>query len=106
MAEGTQNVSQDVNALKDDLQRLRQDVATLTESLKKVVEEGAGVGRAKAVEELEDLYGQLKEGYESLRKEGKRARSGLEKEIEERPFVALVGSLVVGIVLGKMMSTR
>ncbi len=102
----SQAIGQDINALKNDLNQLRQDVATLTETLKKVVEGGAEVGRAKAFEELEHLYGQFQQGYESLQREGRRARTGLEKEIEDRPFTALAGAFIVGIVLGKIMSAR
>ncbi len=101
-----ESVNQDVNTLKDDIQQLRQDVGTLAESLKKVVEGGADVGRSKAFEELEHLYGQFKEGYESLQREGGHARKGLEKEIEERPFTAIVGAFIVGIVLGKFILAR
>jgi ElaB/YqjD/DUF883 family membrane-anchored ribosome-binding protein len=99
-------VNQDVNTLKEDLNRLRNDVATLSDSLKKVVGGGAEAGRAKALEELENLFDQFKDRYDSLRQETKRARTGLEKEIEDRPFMALLGAFVVGVVLGKVMSSR
>jgi ElaB/YqjD/DUF883 family membrane-anchored ribosome-binding protein len=96
-------VNQDVNALKDDLKQLRQDVAAVAESLKKIVQGGAGADRANAPD---DLYGQFKEGYESLRQESRHARTAMEREIEERPFTALLGAFIVGIVLGKFMSVR
>jgi ElaB/YqjD/DUF883 family membrane-anchored ribosome-binding protein len=96
-------VNQDVNALRDDLKQLREDIATIAESLKKVVQGGA---RAVRANEPDDLYGQFKEGYESLRQEGKQARTVVEREIEERPFTALLGAFIVGIVLGKFMSVR
>jgi ElaB/YqjD/DUF883 family membrane-anchored ribosome-binding protein len=96
-------VNQDVNALRDDLKQLREDVATIAESLKKVVQGGA---KAVLPNQPDDLYGQFKEGYESLRQEGKHARSAVEREIEDRPFTALLGAFIVGIVLGKFMSVR
>ncbi len=99
-------LSQDISALKDDLNQLRQDVASLSDSLKKVVGSGAEAGRAKAVDELDRLYDQFKEGYESVRREGRHAKTGIEREIEDRPLTTLLGAFVVGVVLGKFVSTR
>jgi len=99
-------MNQDVDALKEDVRRLREDLASLTESLKKVAHGGAEIGRARAQDELERLYEQFQETYDSVRREGGRARTGLEKEIGERPFITLLGAFLVGIVLGKFMSAR
>jgi ElaB/YqjD/DUF883 family membrane-anchored ribosome-binding protein len=99
-------MNQDIEGLKEDVRRLRQDLAALTESVKKVAHGGAEVGRARAHDELERLYEQFQETYDSVRKESSRARTGLEKEIGERPFTTLLGAFVVGIVLGKFMSAH
>jgi ElaB/YqjD/DUF883 family membrane-anchored ribosome-binding protein len=102
----TSDVSQDIDALKEDIRQLRQDVASLTGSLKKAAHGGAEFGKARAQDELDRLYEQFKETYESVRQETDRAKSGFEKEIGDRPFTTMLGAFVVGMVLGKFMSSH
>jgi ElaB/YqjD/DUF883 family membrane-anchored ribosome-binding protein len=106
MNDQTIETRQDVDALKEDVKQLRRDLSSLSDTLKKIAHEGADIGRARTQDELERLYEQFKETYDSVRRETGRARTGLEKEIEDRPFASLLGAFVVGIVLGKFMSTR
>ena len=82
-------VNQDVNALRDDLKQLREDIATIAESLKKVVQGGA---RAVRANEPDDLYGQFKEGCTILcARRVSTHEPQWRREIEERPFTALLG---------------
>jgi ElaB/YqjD/DUF883 family membrane-anchored ribosome-binding protein len=105
MATDTKELDQDVESIKKDIKQLRQDMASLTADFKKVMQGGAEAGRERAQDELESLYDQFKETYGSLLREGGRAKTGLEKEIGDRPFTILLGAFIVGIFLGKSMST-
>jgi ElaB/YqjD/DUF883 family membrane-anchored ribosome-binding protein len=105
MATDTKELNQDVEAIRDDIKQLRQDLTGLTVDFKKVMQGGAEAGRDRAQDELERLYDQFKETYGSVLREGGRAKTGLEKEIGDRPFTILLGAFIVGIFLGRSMST-
>lgn len=96
----------EVQTLKDEVKQLRQDLGAVTESLKKVIRIGAKAGEAQAQEELDRLYEQFREKYDSVRREGSRVKTGIEREIEERPLTTLIGALIVGMILGKFVSAR
>ena len=105
MATDAKELDQDVEAIKKDIKQLRQDMASLTADFKKVMQGGAEAGSEQAQDQLGRLYDQFKDTYGSLLREGDRAKTGLEKEIADRPFTILLGAFVVGIFLGKSMST-
>lgn len=84
--------SEEVQALKDDLQTLRQDFAKLTESLKKSVREdvsaGADTARASAAQ---------------FQDRAREATRGLEAEVAARPLTSVAAAFGVGFLLGKLL---
>jgi ElaB/YqjD/DUF883 family membrane-anchored ribosome-binding protein len=98
--------SKEVEELKEEIRRLREDISSITDKMANVVRAGARVGSSQAREELDYLQDRFGETYESVRREGGRAVAGIEREIEDRPFTAIAGALVVGLLLGKFLSDR
>jgi ElaB/YqjD/DUF883 family membrane-anchored ribosome-binding protein len=92
-------VSDNVTALKDDLQRLRGDVGTLTSSLKEMGKETAtAAGRS-----LQSTATELQEGVQQ------RLDSGLafaRKSARERPLTTAAVVFGAGFLLGKLLQKR
>lgn len=96
----------DIEALREEVKELRNDVASVTDTLKKVLRSKAQEGETEVQGEFERLYDQFKETYDSVRRESSRVKTGIEREVEERPFTTLIGAFIVGMILGKFMAAR
>ena len=85
----------DVETLQAEIKKLREDFASLSETLRDVLRHGSTETIAKARESGERLWGEAR----------KHAR-GLTDEIEEKPVIAALTAFGVGIVLGMLFSHR
>jgi ElaB/YqjD/DUF883 family membrane-anchored ribosome-binding protein len=82
----------EIENLQRDLQALRQDVSSLTDSLKKMSAErvNAGLDSARA-------------SGEKFRQQAEEATRNLEQEIEARPFTSVLAAFGVGFIVGKLL---
>ncbi|GAB3678804.1 DUF883 family protein [Salinisphaera aquimarina] len=83
--------SAETEALKQDIERLKNDLSELAKSYKAEGEKRAQAG----VDSARDKYGELRE-------EALRRKQDLGSEIEARPFVSVVAAFGVGLLLGKL----
>ncbi len=82
-------------ALRSDVERLRADLVTITDTLKDI----AGVEGSAA-------YERVRQAAERARGESDRlARSAL-REVEQRPMTSIGISFVIGLLLGLLFSRR
>ncbi|MDT0634692.1 hypothetical protein [Spectribacter hydrogenoxidans] len=84
--------SDEVQALKDDLQTLRQDFSQLTESLKNNLRDELGAGADAARASAAQFQDRARE-----------ATRGLEAEVAARPLTSVAAAFGVGFLLGKLL---
>ncbi len=107
----------DFDNIRDDISRLRTDLAELSKQVK-----DRGTGYAKATtdrilatigKELEDLGGDKDRVLEKLRSEldnvqamGKQKVETVEQKIQENPVRSLLIAFIAGLVLGKVFDRK
>jgi ElaB/YqjD/DUF883 family membrane-anchored ribosome-binding protein len=89
------NMSEDVQALKEDLAQLRADLGSLT---------GKAAHQAKVMgrERLE----QMRHALAAAKAKGGAAVEGTQHQIEEHPWAAVAIAFGVGLVVGKLLLHR
>lgn len=97
--------SQEMDQLRQEMQQLRDDVRSLGGALSRVAESTKETGKERAQEEIDKLFRELTEAYDSAHERGSRTRASLEREIEDRPFTSVAGAFVIGMILGKLFSS-
>jgi ElaB/YqjD/DUF883 family membrane-anchored ribosome-binding protein len=94
MPDGKSNDDASIAALRDDLDRLREDVATLTHHLGSAGESAYDDVRRRAREASRSAGDAARERYQ-------QGRSGLESEIAERPLTIIGVAFAAGLLLGR-----
>lgn len=87
--------SSETDALKKDVEQLRADLATLTDSLKKRTNEQTQAGMSRARSRMHNMT-----------QEGERYARKCCEEIEARPFVSILAGLGVGMLLGWLFKRK
>lgn len=82
----------ETDALKQDIERLKNDLSELAKSYRAEGEKRAQAG----LDSARDKYG-------DLRDEAARHKQDLGSEIEARPFTSVVAAFGIGLLLGKLI---
>ncbi len=85
----------DIDALKEDLAKLRADLGALTDHLREV----AGAEGARA-------YERIRQGAERTQARAKEATTAASHQIEERPLTSVLVAFAVGLLSGLLLSRR
>lgn len=82
-------------ALREDIERLRADMAAIAKTLKTMGAEGGN-----------RVYERVREQAARARGEAEEAASNVGRQIEERPLTAVLTALILGAILGALISRR
>ena len=89
----------DLEAVKEDLSRLRTDLRDL---LRKLIETGkseTGVTKERVLDEIN-------EAFELTTERGKAAVQSLENKVQENPLISILLAFVIGFIFGKLFERR
>ena len=89
------DVEGEFGAVKDDLAKLRADIANLSAALKDLTSETVH-------EQLDSLKGRIDRATHDARDQGRQALDNLADHIEERPVSSVLIAFGVGILLGRL----
>lgn len=92
----TRNLEGEFDVIKDDLVKLREDIANLSSALKDVTSETVR-------ERMEALRGRIDELTGDARSQSRQAMDDLADRIEERPLTSVLVAFGVGILLGRLV---
>jgi len=93
------DLGKDVDAIKNDLDALRKDLASVLETIK-----GTAKNRAESeIEALQKRLNQIAGNVQTSSREGLRA---VESEIGDKPLVSVAIAFAVGMVLGRLFDRR
>ena len=88
-------MDKDVDALRDEITALRNDLSAVVHTIKDM---GAERGTA-AYERMQQAAGQA-------RAQGKRAADSIADGVEQKPFTSLASAFGIGLLLGLLFSGR
>ncbi len=111
----TEKREKDMDALKTDIAALREHIASLAASVKKLAEEKSG--DASPAAEQEDLKGEggafgeqwhirwtdFQQKFEEVRDRGEKAVKELAVEIERHPFGSIAAAFGIGFIIAKLL---
>jgi ElaB/YqjD/DUF883 family membrane-anchored ribosome-binding protein len=99
-------IKTEVETLKQDIGRLREDLADL---LKAVRDEGGrrvGETKQRLREEAMNRIDDFKEVLDNARQFGQKACREAQKKIEQRPIATLLTAFGIGVIVGRLMLRR
>ena len=88
----TIDISKDIDRLRSEVDELRQDVAAYAHSAREM-----GLARGHDALERAERFGR------HARKRVRRAEKQFSRNVEERPFVALIAAIGIGFLIAKLL---
>jgi ElaB/YqjD/DUF883 family membrane-anchored ribosome-binding protein len=82
-------------ALREEIERLRADMAAIAGTLKNMGIEGGS-----------KVYERVREQAERAKGEAEQAATAVGRQIEERPLTAVITAFILGAILGALISRR
>lgn len=95
----TGNYSEEMGAVKSDLQTLKDDLATLTKSVKADAQANALELRANAKTKLDAARANAVEA-------GTKGRKKAQATIQDNPIVSIAATAGLGLIIGALMARR
>jgi ElaB/YqjD/DUF883 family membrane-anchored ribosome-binding protein len=97
---------QELQRIKDDLSRLRADVAEMTGTLRELGLGKAANARRSVEEDLKQARDEILRRASAVQDSAERAVDGLGTGIGERPFTSLLTAFGVGFIIAKLLGAR
>ena len=95
----TGNYSEELGAVKSDLQTLKEDLATLTKSVKADAQANAKELRANAKTRFDEARDNAVEA-------GTKGRKKAQTTIQDNPIVSIAATAGLGLMIGALMARR
>lgn len=86
---------QDVDKLRKEMDQLRNDMRSITDTLKTM-----------ATDRGERGYEQVKASVDQARDGARRASHAVESQIEDKPFSSVLLTFVIGLITGLLVQSR
>lgn len=96
----------DFDAMREELAKLRADVAGFADHLRSFSTAAAGAARRATQEKGEELREDIDGTIDDLLKQGNETLKDTKARIEERPLTAVLIALLVGFVLARLLDRR
>lgn len=93
----------EINIIREDLGKLRQDVAELTKALKDLASDRADTAKAQFKNGVSEARERLKQQASKAGEQGREYYDAFEKQLSERPFTTLLASFGLGFVIAKIL---
>lgn len=100
------NVKQEIDTLKSDVAKLRDDIGELVSALVDLVGDKAAATRTRVESEAKERLDELRAALERARERGGRAVGQMEHQIEERPLLSVLAAFGIGLILGKLLDRK
>jgi len=97
------NLKEELETLKADVGKLRNDVGGLLEVLKGLGAEKVGNARTSIDEELEKRRQELRDALSGAKARGERAADAVEGEISQHPLSSVMAAFGMGFLIAKLL---
>jgi len=93
----------ELDALKSDISKLREDIVALTSAVKDVASNKINDTKDRGKKAAQGSWEKLEDKLEEVMRRGKDSVDGIEQEIKNHPGGSLLAAFVVGFVIAKIM---
>lgn len=95
-----------IDDLKEEFNQLRKEMGDVLSAVKNMGQNAARTARSRAGERLDEAGNRLNQAYDSAYEVGERAAKTTRGEIESHPVASISIALVVGVIVGKLISLK
>jgi ElaB/YqjD/DUF883 family membrane-anchored ribosome-binding protein len=99
----TRTEESEFEALREELARVRTDIAGLADDLRNLAATTASTAKRTAQAKGEELREQIDNELDALLKRGGKTINDAKVQIEERPLTAVLIALFVGFVIARLL---
>jgi ElaB/YqjD/DUF883 family membrane-anchored ribosome-binding protein len=100
------DLQKDVDAVKEDLVKLRSDIAELTQRLIDTGRSEVSTARNRVRAEARNLGRELRETLNDTGERGVRTVESVEQLLTDRPLVSILAAFGLGLLVGKLLQRR
>jgi ElaB/YqjD/DUF883 family membrane-anchored ribosome-binding protein len=97
------SIRKEMDALKADIARLREDIVGLTNAVKGAASENVADARAQAEDRLHKAWTDIEHRLEGLLNEGKATFSKAEQQVGEHPVGSVLTAFGIGFIISKLL---
>jgi ElaB/YqjD/DUF883 family membrane-anchored ribosome-binding protein len=93
----------EMDALKADIAKLREDIVSLTSAVKDTASENVAGAKARAEERVHQTWADIERRLEDLLDEGKTTFNKAEQQVGEHPVGSVLTAFGVGFIIAKLL---
>jgi ElaB/YqjD/DUF883 family membrane-anchored ribosome-binding protein len=97
---------QELDAVKEHVQALRSELATLTTHIKGLSSAKLAQAQIAGSLKVEELSADLQRAANALRRQGQASVAQFEDTIREKPLISLLAAFGAGIVIARLLDRR
>ena len=97
---------QELDAIKEHVEALRTELATLTKHVKGLSSAALGRAQTAGALKIEELGGDLERVADTLRRQGQASIAQVEDTIKERPLLSLLAAFGAGVLIARLLERR
>ena len=97
------SIRKEIDALKADIARLREDIVGLTDAVKGAASENVSDAKTRAEERMHKAWAEIERRIEGLLDEGKATFNTAEQNIGEHPVGSVLTAFGIGFIIAKLL---
>ena len=99
------SIRREMDALKADIAKLREDIVGLTSAVKGAASENVAGAKAKAEERVHKAWSEIEQRLEDLLTEGKATFNKAEQQVGEHPVGSVLTAFGIGFIIAKLLDS-
>ncbi len=101
-----QNGPADIADLKDDIDKLRQDLSSLSRHFREFGIETVAETQRAGSDKIDELRAELVRAGEMLKQHGDASVAEVERTIQDRPILSMLAAFGVGMLVTRILAQR
>lgn len=97
---------QELDAVKEHIQALRTELATLTTHIKGLSSAKLEQAQLAGTLKIEELGADLQRAADALRRQGQASVAQLESTIREKPLISLLAAFGAGVLVARLLERK
>jgi ElaB/YqjD/DUF883 family membrane-anchored ribosome-binding protein len=97
------SIRKEMDALKADIAKLREDIVGLTGAVKGAAGENVAGAKARAEESMHKAWAEIEQRLETMLNEGKATFNKAEQQVGEHPVGSVLTAFGIGFIIAKLL---
>ncbi|MEJ2552790.1 MAG: hypothetical protein P8164_05805 [Gammaproteobacteria bacterium] len=98
-----ESIRKEMDALKADIAKLREDIVGLTGAVKGAASENVAGAKAQAEERLHEAWSDIERRLQDVLAEGKTTFNKAEQQVGEHPVGSVLTAFGIGFIIAKLL---